>query len=90
MSPKLKYVRTQDDVIIIFPEYIVHRDFFRFNPKSAGFVEIDIEFTSPPDTDMRIRFTCFGESQSLKLKSIPEEDSKLAQRQFGDAANGIF
>jgi len=84
MGPRLKYVRTNDDVIIIFPEYIPHRDFFRFRPKSAGFICIAPKLISVPDqigrhdNELSLEISCYGESESLKLKSLPEEDSKIA------------
>jgi len=77
-GPKLKYVRTGDDVIIVFPEYIEHQRFIPFSPKSAGFICI------APKKDLTLEISCYGESVSLKLKSNPEEDTKLAQWQFGN------
>ena len=80
MGPRLKYVRTDDDVIIIFPEYISHDQFKWSHPKSAGFISMSANRCG---CDSEIEIKCFGESISLKLKSLPEEDSKIAQRQFG-------
>lgn len=64
------------EVLIMFPEYITHKDFFddydvHGEIVSAGFIVI---------TDGE--FICHGESVSLDVKSRPE-DSALANDMFG-------
>lgn len=72
MDTKQKYVRLKKyDEIIIFPEIIEHSQFRNFEPISAGFCYIEQD-----------KVSCFGESYSLKLKSNPEEDTKLATKQI--------
>lgn len=70
----LKYIKTSDDVIVIFPEYLEHSAFSGFNPTSAGFIDIYME-------NGEIKYHCWGSSVSLRL-SHSEHDSKIAQRQF--------
>lgn len=68
---KQKYVRLGGlDEIIIFPQVLEHSDFARLKPISAGFCYVN---------DKKVG--CFGESFSLKLKSLPE-DSDIATRQL--------
>jgi hypothetical protein len=69
---KLKYIRTKDNEIIVFRETLVHKDFSKFEPVSAGFCHMN-------STDRKV--VCYGESVSLRLKSLPE-DSDLATHQF--------
>lgn len=69
MMMDVKYVRTEDNIIIVFPEYYQHSDFKRFNPISAGFISI------------REKCTCYGKSISLGLSSLPD-DSALADKQI--------
>lgn len=72
MDTKQKYVRIGKYEFIIFPTTINHDAFFNFHPTSAGFCYI---YGNKVD--------CYGESVSLKLKSLPE-DSMLATKQvFG-------
>jgi hypothetical protein len=73
--PRVKYIRTEDNQIIIFSELQNHSDFKIFNPISAGFISIGIGKDRNPDC------TCYGESVTLKLKSI-EGDSELAKIQI--------
>jgi hypothetical protein len=71
--PQLKYVRCKEfDTIIIFPEFLQHSDFRKFEPISAGFCQIQ--------SDPR-KIVCYGQSISLGLLS-QDEDSDLATRQF--------
>lgn len=56
--------------IIIFPEVLEHSDFAHLKPISAGFCYVDEKTVK-----------CFGESISLKLKSM-EDDSALATKQL--------
>lgn len=62
MYLKQKYVKTEDNVIIVFSELLQHSEFKRFNPKSAGFISFgtDRETRNPS-------CTCYGESISLNL-----------------------
>jgi hypothetical protein len=62
-----------------------------FRPVSAGFIQIQpvikqvtCKITGKTDGELCLKFFCFGESESLKLKSNPDEDTKLAQQQFGN------
>ena len=71
-----KYIRTQRNEIICFPDTIVHSEFSDFKPVSAGFIIIDTnQLTGEPICK------CYGESVSLGLKSL-DEDSALAKRQI--------
>ena len=70
-----KYIKTEDDKIIIFPAYLQHSKFKHFNPISAGFISIRTNEKHEPD------IYCYGESVSLNLKS-DIEDTKLAIKQF--------
>lgn len=72
---KTKYIRTDDDIIIVFPELRKHSEFRKFNPISAGFITIGIGRDGEPDC------TCYGESDSLGLKCL-EDDTILAKRQI--------
>jgi len=72
---KVKYIRTKNNQIIVFPEYHQHSDFKSFEPISAGFISIGF------DDDRQLDCKCYGESISLKLKSM-EDDSVLAKRQI--------
>lgn len=72
MSLHLKYIKTRNDEVIIFPATIDHSDMRSFNPVSAGFCSVK------HDTK---KVSCFGSSYSLNISSNPEEDSFLATRQ---------
>lgn len=82
----MKYLRIKkpdailgDDVIVIFSEQISHdimASCFSDKIVSAGFVKLD--------NDVKFGNVCYGESVSLRLKSIPEEDTKLLQSQYWD------
>lgn len=73
---KVKYIRTKDNKIIAFGELFQHDEFKHFNPISAGFISIGIGSDRNPDC------TCYGESVSLGLKSMGEEDTRLAKKQI--------
>jgi hypothetical protein len=75
MFNKVKYVRTKDDIIIIFPEYYQHSNFKFMKPVSAGFINFYVK-------NNRIDVDCYGDSVSLDLKSNPEEDRLLARKQI--------
>jgi len=70
-----KYIRTSKNEIIVFTDLLVHSDFKRFEPISAGF----IIFGTNEDNDLVC--TCYGESVSLELKSMAD-DSALATKQI--------
>ncbi len=57
------------EVIVAFEGFITHSDMqIRwYKPISAGFIDVKTG-------------ECWGRSESLKLKSRPDEDTKLAQR----------
>jgi len=85
---KLKYIRYQEeglDCFIVFPELTFHRNvkihLFQGSIKliSAGFIEFSSDVNDLLDAYSKA--LCYGESNSLKLKSLPE-DSKLATKQF--------
>lgn len=68
---KQKYVRLKRyDEFIIFPQIIEHDTFKHLDVVSAGFCYINND-----------NVQCFGNSYSLKLKSL-EDDSKLATKQL--------
>ena len=72
---KVKYIRTKDNEIIVFSILQEHSQFKHFEPISAGFISIVIGNDKNPDC------TCYGESISLGLKSMPI-DTRLAKRQI--------
>lgn len=74
MYTKIKYVRVkQFNGIIMFPDWINHSEFKNLNPISAGFCQI---LENPQ------KVICYGSSSSLKLDSIPDEDSNFATKQY--------
>lgn len=73
---KTKYIRTENDEIIVFSELQQHKEFKHFNPVSAGFISFGV------DKDKNISCDCYGESVSLNLESDPEFDTKLAKKQI--------
>jgi hypothetical protein len=73
---KAKYIKTKDNVIIVFSELLQHKQFKHFEPVSAGFISIGAEGKYEPSC------TCYGESVSLDLKSDEEVDTKLARKQI--------
>lgn len=68
---KIKYIISDGRSIIVFPETIEHKDFKHLNPTSAGF----IYYTAG-------KFICHGESVTLGLRSNPETDSSIANKQL--------
>jgi hypothetical protein len=76
MFLKTKYIRTNDNKIIVFSELNQHSEFINFKPVSAGFISIGVGSDGNPDC------SCYGESISLGLKSNEEEDTILAKRQI--------
>ena len=67
---KQKYVKLEDDSIIIFPMIIDHSSFKSRKPVSAGFCYISEE-----------EVNCFGESFTLGIES-DEKDSEIATKQI--------
>jgi hypothetical protein len=76
MFGRTKYIITEHNEIIVFPELFQHSDFRHFKPKSAGFISFGINKEGNPSC------SCYGESISLGLKSDPENDTKIAKRQL--------
>lgn len=74
---KLKYIKTIDNIIVVFPEVLAHDKFKYLNPVSAGFIQIHPN----ENFETGVEYTCYGESISLGLKS-DETDSKIAQQCF--------
>lgn len=74
---RIKYVRTENDEIIVFSELLNHSDFKKFNPISAGFISIGVNKEGNPSCN------CYGSSYTLNMESKPEEDTELAKRQLG-------
>lgn len=72
----VKYIRTKDDEIIVFPSSIYHLEFSDWQPKSAGFISFGLSQKTKNPT-----CRCYGESLSLGLKSH-EDDTELARRQL--------
>jgi hypothetical protein len=75
---KVKYIKTEDNQIIVFGEYYTHDQFRRFRPISAGFIWFSTAEHGVPSC------TCYGESISLGLKSDEEVDTELAKKQILD------
>jgi len=71
----VKYVRTENDKIIVFPKTIQHSEFKSFNPVSAGFIKIGM------GKNHTTTCSCYGESLTLGLKS-KIEDTNLARKQI--------
>ena len=75
MRQKLKYVKTKEGEVIIFPGTIQHSSFKCLGIISAGFCSIR--------NDRKI-VNCYGSSFSLNLEANVKEDSMDATRQvFG-------
>lgn len=70
---KHKYVRFEYGFVIL-PEVFNHSDFQPFNVISAGFCYIDTK---------EQKCQCFGESISLKTKSLPEDSDAMTLQFFG-------
>ena len=79
MVLKQKYIRTDENMIIVFPELLQHSDFKHFKPVSAGFILIS---TKQVGKYYETNCECYGESVSLGLKSNEEEDTRLAKKQI--------
>ena len=69
MKPKLKYIIIDSSFPIVFTECLTHKDLIKhLVPTSAGFCS---------RSDIDNKWTCYGESISLDLKSKGEEDAAL-------------
>lgn len=77
MLYKAKYIITSENEIIIFSPSISHVAFKHMNPISAGFIYFGKDNTR---TDGKIFCSCYGESETLNLKSREEEDENIAMR----------
>ena len=76
MVEELKYVKTTNEEIIIFPLVMQHNTFKHLNLASAGFCKIS-----------EGKVDCYGHSFSLGLKAFVKEDSLQAtQFVFGVTA----
>ena len=73
---KTKYIRTKDNVIVVFCELLEHSTFKNMEPVSAGFISFGVNKQGNPSC------SCYGKSVSLGLGSNEEEDTLLAQRQL--------
>lgn len=73
---KVKYIKTKDNQIIVFPAYYQHSDFKHFKPVSAGFIGFGNDKDGLPSC------SCYGKSVSLGLDSNEKEDTKLAMDQI--------
>ena len=71
----VKYIRTSDNAIIVFPEFINHDTFRHLKPKSAGFIAIGSNGKNEPIIE------CYGKSISLDMESDPR-DTDLARSQI--------
>lgn len=75
---KMKYVIVEKyggEYPIMFSSGLSHDSFSQLYPVSAGFVSFSKQ-------DDNIIVCCYGESQSLNLKSRAEEDSRLVVREM--------
>lgn len=76
---KVKYIKTDDFKIIVFSELQQHKEFKHFNPVSAGFIVFGYTLIEGAP---EVTCTCYGESESLGLKSDEVKDSRLARMQI--------
>lgn len=72
MFNKPKYVITEEGKLIIFGGGMQHSVYQKFYPVSAGFCHI-----------YRNKFTAFGESVSLQIKSSPNDTEILTRKLEG-------
>jgi hypothetical protein len=73
---KTKYIKTENNQIVVFGEYYTHDEFIKFKPISAGFINFGNDANGFPDC------ACYGESISLGLKADEKEDTELARNQI--------
>lgn len=84
-----KYIVYRDreygaEVIALFSPIETHADFARrlgVEPTSAGFFQLYVEHRIGEEPATLAR--CYGESISLKLKSVPDKDTRLAEKLLG-------
>lgn len=86
-STTFKYVVTNRGAII-FPELINHKDAVipssHMKIMSAGFCKITFKCNSLPEV------SCYGESVSLNVKSIPHHDNIMVKRAFDPTSKYEF
>lgn len=75
MIIKAKYIRTEDNSIIVFSPVFDHSDFKIFKPASAGLIKI---YSEGGNT----KCSCYGSSFTLGLSSDEEIDTIIAQSQI--------
>jgi hypothetical protein len=80
---KTKYIRYKSkvfgDCILTFPESISHREYsWMVSKQFPGWELISAGFVSLEEN----KIECYGESETLKIKSL-KEDSDILKRQFG-------
>ncbi len=73
----VKYIKTKENRIIVFPEFFQHSDFRHFDPITAGFISFGLNLKK------ELVCNCSGESVSLGIKSA-EIDTMLATMQILD------
>jgi len=71
-----KYIKTEDNQIIVFGECNSHDQFKDLHPISAGFISFGI------NKDGEVDCSCFGKSISLGLKCDEIIDTELARIQI--------
>lgn len=71
---EVKYVRTSNDDIVVFPASMEHAKFKHLNPVSAGFIQFYVE-------NNKIKCECYGKSFSLDIEA-KKEDNILADIQL--------
>ena len=60
---------------IIFPEWLDHSEFARFQPTSAGIVQIYPHETAAG----KVEAVCFGESHTLEIDSDPADSQTITR-----------
>jgi len=79
---RLKEFNSNNDIILIFPNVINHSEYVSKLGYSSDDV-ISAGFIALNKTDKgNIVYKCYGESVSLRKKSIPEEDYYLINREI--------
>jgi len=72
---------------LLFNEFFEHKDFKNQDEiKSAGFFWVSDDKNEP----YGIKVTCYGESISLGVKSIPEDDAKDIKAMLLNIPKGIL
>jgi hypothetical protein len=74
---RAKYIVFDERKVIVFPEMMEHaaiaRKFENWKPTSAGFVSFGV------DADGEVQLSGYGESVSLRLKSVPDDTHLLTR-----------